>query len=502
MLETALYQAVEMERHDQIITLLNGKADPNISNGDGCIPLHLAVEKQDIQIVETLLINNSNPNHRNKHFYQTPVHYAIKYNVKAAILLLLVQYGGSLCIRDNKNKRPIDYIFSDEMRETIDMLKLQREDAFKTPKKDFGSFSTPGKFNRDKVIIVEEIKEVDEHSNHLFTIDHNFGSFVSAGDGSKVTSPYTKEIPISDRNPLDTLKYLIINIFSSQNDKTDGVSQLCFIKTYIPDYIKEEDEGNNTLEYSATKKETAVKVDDSLDEDEEIMPIPTNKIITIHNVDNEEISILTPSKKSYVVSEYHMTTLKKSEEPSSKKIMIAKKIKPMKYHKANDNKENNNAQNVKSNSCILSPLKYQKNNALSPNYKRKLNFSNLPNNSNYILNSDDEVVLPDRTTIKVGTIKYGNTSTRNTSANINTTVEDKPHKQEPKLQKAKRDNNLSGKTIIHYENDIKKIKRVSTLTDISKLQSSNKQSKKYLETIFNISETENSIISSKHYFNF
>jgi hypothetical protein len=209
--ETALYQAVDMERHDQVLTLLTNKASANIANNDGCIPLHLAVEKQNIQIVETLLIHGSNPNFKNKHFYQTPVHYSIKYNVKAAILLLLVQYGGSLCIRDNKNKRPIDYICSEEMRETIDMLKTQREDAFKTPKKEnIGSFSTPGKVRRDNILIIrtgqEEIKEVEEcGSNNYFTLDNHFDSFAGEG-GSKVTSPYTKEIPISDRNPLDTIK--------------------------------------------------------------------------------------------------------------------------------------------------------------------------------------------------------------------------------------------------------------------------------------------------------
>jgi hypothetical protein len=208
--ETALYQAVEMERHDQVLTLLTHKASPNIPDNDGCIPLHLAIIKQNIQIVETLLIHGSNPNCKNKHFFQTPVHYSIKYNVKAAILLLLVQYGGSLGIRDNKNKRPVDYISSEEMRETLDMLKLQREDIFETPKKEtVGSSSTPRNAKPDTLFqrhLQEELKEAEEaNSNNCFTLDNNFDSFAKE-EGSKVTSPYQKEPLISDRNPLDTLK--------------------------------------------------------------------------------------------------------------------------------------------------------------------------------------------------------------------------------------------------------------------------------------------------------
>ena len=142
--ETPLYQAVDMDKIDHVKLLFKFKADPNISQTDGLTPLHTAVTKQNANIVECLLSNGANPNLKSKCFGQTPVHLAIKNNVNPTILLLLVQYNGSLVIKDKTDKRPIDYVNSDEMRETLKKLRLKRENIFKTPKKERSmSFATP-----------------------------------------------------------------------------------------------------------------------------------------------------------------------------------------------------------------------------------------------------------------------------------------------------------------------------------------------------------------------
>jgi ankyrin repeat protein len=183
--ETALFQAVEMENINQILTLLENKADPNIAQYDGVIPLHIAVQKQNIKMVENLLIYGSNPNFRTKHYFQTPVHFAIKYNVKTAIFNLLLQYGGNLGMRDKNGKRPIDYICSGEMNDLITNLKLNREDIFKTPSKQVSS---------EKKRAISDGQCNTPYENRVFTIENHFDSFV------------TREIPISERNPLDTIK--------------------------------------------------------------------------------------------------------------------------------------------------------------------------------------------------------------------------------------------------------------------------------------------------------
>ena len=150
--ETALYQAVDMEKFDQVKLLLQNGADPNISQDDGLTPLHLAVNKQNLLIVKILLKNNANPNLKSKIYEQTPLHLAIKNNIDPMILLLLVQFNGSLTFQDKFSKKPVDYIHSEEMKNTIEKLKLEKEKKNKivdsipvyiTPKKYLKLAATP-----------------------------------------------------------------------------------------------------------------------------------------------------------------------------------------------------------------------------------------------------------------------------------------------------------------------------------------------------------------------
>ena len=142
--ETPLYQAVDMEKIDHVKLLLKNGADPNITNDDGLTPLHIAVIKQNITIVKILLKYGANPNLKSKLYQQTPLHLAIKNNADPMILLLLVQFNGSLINEDKFRKKPIDYTNSKEMQSTIEKLKFEQESSaknkiqkFETPRKDF-----------------------------------------------------------------------------------------------------------------------------------------------------------------------------------------------------------------------------------------------------------------------------------------------------------------------------------------------------------------------------
>ncbi|MCQ2818816.1 MAG: ankyrin repeat domain-containing protein [archaeon] len=180
--ETPLFQAVEMEQMEHIKYLLEIKSDPNLSQIDGLSPLHIAVTKQNVQIVELLLLKGADPNQRTKFFGQTPVHFAIKNDVNPTILLLLVQFNGSLLIKDKNNKKPIDFATSEEMKETLKKLRLQKESIFKTPKKDRSfSFATPipntsavqSKKQEDKMFETTPFKKIDMYSN---TVLHDAGT--------------------------------------------------------------------------------------------------------------------------------------------------------------------------------------------------------------------------------------------------------------------------------------------------------------------------------------
>ena len=141
--ETPLYQAVEMEKISHVNLLLQKGANPNISQIDGMSPLHLAVNRQNILIIKELLKSGADPNNKTILYNQTPVHFAIKNNVDPMILLILVQYNGSLFIKDKFEKTPLDYISSEEMRKVIEKLKLENKEE--TNKKIINNTNTPSK---------------------------------------------------------------------------------------------------------------------------------------------------------------------------------------------------------------------------------------------------------------------------------------------------------------------------------------------------------------------
>ena len=149
--ETPLYQAVDMERISHVNLLLQKNANPNISQVDGLSPLHLAVNKQNILIIKELLKYKADPNNKTSLYEQTPLHFAIKNNVDPMILLILIQYNGSLFIKDKFGKRPLDYVKSEEMKKVIEKLKLENgEKAFSKIINNHNTSDKENKFSESK----------------------------------------------------------------------------------------------------------------------------------------------------------------------------------------------------------------------------------------------------------------------------------------------------------------------------------------------------------------
>jgi len=150
--ETPLYQAVDMGKLDHVKLLLNSGANPNIVQDDGFSPLHAAVIRQNLLIIKFLLKNGANPNIKTKIYNQTPVHLAIKNDVDPMILLILVQFNGSLLDRDKFDKRPIDYINSKEMNDAIEKLKFElNQNNDKKLLLNPPLFQTPKKYNNFEI---------------------------------------------------------------------------------------------------------------------------------------------------------------------------------------------------------------------------------------------------------------------------------------------------------------------------------------------------------------
>ena len=138
---------------------------------------------QNILIVKYLLINGGNPNTKTKVYNQSPVHIAIKNNVDPMILLLLVQFNGSLLDRDKFDKRPIDYINSKEMNDAVEKLKFGINQLNDKKLALYPQFQTPKKFNNWEIsssfIFLFIIKKSPIIPSKFFSPNINFICFLS-----------------------------------------------------------------------------------------------------------------------------------------------------------------------------------------------------------------------------------------------------------------------------------------------------------------------------------
>ena len=234
--ETPLFQAVDMEKMDHVKLLLKNGANPNIANDDGLTPLHISVIKQNIPIVKILLKYNANPNIKSKLYEQTPLHLAIKNNTDPMILLLLVQFNGSLINEDKFKKKPIDYTNSKEMQSTIEKLKFDQQNSSKI--KEIHNFQTPRK-------------------NFAFTPSNVYSNTIRSKSKNK-------DIIIEGNNAIlqnpGNLKYNIINgkntVSSNKNAKIETVKKDLFNSSEQSknNYLRDNDniiiDNNNNFNYN------------------------------------------------------------------------------------------------------------------------------------------------------------------------------------------------------------------------------------------------------------
>ena len=289
--ETPLYQAVDMEKIDHVKLLLKNGADPNISQIDGLSSLHLAVSKQNIIIIKYLLKYKANPNKQSSLYKQTPVHVAIKNNVDSMILLILVNYGGSLTMKDKFGKMPIDYINSEEMKKTIEMLKLEKNNEKLTIKK---IFFTPSKNNKlaisnviSKTIKSESPKQKDiMKQNNIITLKDSSNSKINfielkSGEKNKKQDNSNENINDSDNNLNENLK---INLFNPIQ-RNNNINYYSYKRAKY--FYKNQKFGNvNNNNILDNSNKTAFQIVDSPIQEESSSLISSNKYKNTQNSHN------------------------------------------------------------------------------------------------------------------------------------------------------------------------------------------------------------------------
>ena len=331
MNETALYQAVDMEKIDHVKLLLKHGADPNISQIDGLSPLHLAVSKQNLLIIKYLLKYKANPNKQSSLYKQTPVHLAIKNNVDSSILLILVNSGGLLNIKDKFGKTPVDYINSEEMKKTIAMIKPEK--------------------NKENIALKKIYFTPSKKSNLVVS------SVISKTIRSE--SPAPKEIHKSN-----TIKL-----------KDSGKAKFNFIEIRTGSSKKKK----NTYEYRNNNNINNINLDNKENIDNNIN-INSNLISNnnLENKENEDVNIK--------INLFNAQN-KENEQGNKKLIYSFKKVKYFykdpKFDNININKNNkciNNSSrnNYIYNNYIESPIQEESSSYISSNkyFKNKSNFKN------------------------------------------------------------------------------------------------------------------------------
>ncbi|RSL93024.1 hypothetical protein CDV31_014904 [Fusarium ambrosium] len=104
--ETALHMAVRKGFKDVVHQLLTAGANVNIENGSGELPLQLACDSGDQQLVKMLLENGADPNKTVGGAHWTPLNNAI-YDGREDVVDILLEGGASLRIQDSDGWTPL-----------------------------------------------------------------------------------------------------------------------------------------------------------------------------------------------------------------------------------------------------------------------------------------------------------------------------------------------------------------------------------------------------------
>ena len=358
--ETSLYQAVDMEKIEHVKLLLKHGADPNISQIDGLSSLHLAVSKQNILIIKYLLKFNANPNKQSTLYKQTPVHLAIKNNVDSMILLILVNCGGSLTLKDKFGKKPIDYISSEEMRKTVEMLKLEKNSENCRIKK---IYFTPSK--KSKLTITNVIsKTIQSQSPKMNNI--NQGNIVTIKDSGKAKFNFIEyksgEINNNqndDNNKENINNNLKINLFTKDGKENKNFCNLPYKKIKFNHY-KNLNSGNNNMHLNRTSILSNMQ---SPIEEESYSNISSNKL-------NKNDSVPRMSQK---IKNRSSTSVVKSNNSNNTNDTNNNNITELKRYKYSNSQSNcHNKYLRKKTTDKISCFKFESNKNLKNDIKSKL----------------------------------------------------------------------------------------------------------------------------------
>ena len=129
-----IFRAVENNNLEKLLEIIKSESSKiNTLNNKGLSPLHISVMKANIDITYHLLLNGADPNIISSPKKQTPLHFAYIYQNQKTdkIIEKLKMFKANENIYDINNKRPIDYLNSNEKMNDINNKKDNKKNKSK-----------------------------------------------------------------------------------------------------------------------------------------------------------------------------------------------------------------------------------------------------------------------------------------------------------------------------------------------------------------------------------
>jgi ankyrin repeat protein len=122
-----LFKAVKHGNVDKVRTLIEDGENVNVVGKDGLTPFQMSITLNNLKIIELLILANSDINLPFGHTKMTALHYAVNFNNKP-LVQLLVNNGANIRYKDINGNTPFDLAMMHGYTEIIGYLSSLHDD--------------------------------------------------------------------------------------------------------------------------------------------------------------------------------------------------------------------------------------------------------------------------------------------------------------------------------------------------------------------------------------